>query len=511
MNKEAETSAKSEAIVLTGRDLAISEVVSVARHGARVQVSPRSFAEVEAARAVLLGLIDGEKPIYGLNTGVGANKDNRISPEEYRTFNERILRSHSAGVPPFADRETVRAALLIRLNGLLNGVSGIQPAIVRLIAEMLNLGIHPRVPERGSVGMSDLANMAYIGLALIGEGTAEYRGELVPAARALEDSGLKPVVLGPKDGLSLVSSNAFAVGKAALLAAEFETLLKTADIAYAMGCEAQGCNPMFLDPRSGRRRPLKGQHDSLAFTRDCLEGSELWNSPNESLSGALSWKSSCAIHGAVRDTLSHARDDLLQYMNSSDDCPMVLIPEGDMISTDNFIVTGLAVAFEAAGIALAHLSRLICNRIMRMDNEHFGNLPRFLRPRRDVIAFSVIQKTIVALDAEVRLLSNPVSLDYMPTANETEDHGCNTPLVMQKTRRIADLLYRLLGIELMHCAQAADLRGKPPTGKGTGYAYRALRREISFLDDDDRDLGAEMEKAYELVRLGEICRPEYRG
>ncbi len=486
-------------VILDGRHLTVAQVIEVARENAQVEISSEAFAMAQASRSVVLGLINSDKQIYGLNTGLGANKDNKILPEEYKIFNERILRSHSVALPPYANSTTVRATMLCRLNGLLNGVAGVQTEILTLLKDMLNCGIHPQIPERGSVGMADLGNMAYLGLSMIGEGNVEYCGTNIPAGEALKKNGLAPIVLGPKDALPIVSSNAFSVGKAALLCAEIEDLLDMADVIYAMGYEAQGYNPMFLDPRSGRNRPLKGQHDSLKQVIECLEGSDLWNCGNETLFGALSYKSSCAIHGSIRDSLYYIQSQLPLYINSSDDCPMVLTEEREMISTDNFIVTGLAVSYEMMDIALGHLSKLICNRILRLDNDLFSHLPRFLRPDTGVIAFATIQKTISALDTEIRHLANPVSLDYLPTANETEDHGCNTPYVMSKTEKIIDLLYYLLGIEAMHNAQAADLSGKAPTGKGTRYSYDAVRSVISFLKDDDRDLGAEMEKAHRLV------------
>ncbi|MGE5629597.1 MAG: HAL/PAL/TAL family ammonia-lyase [Caulobacteraceae bacterium] len=486
-------------VILDGKKLTVTEIIEVAKDSAQVEICPEAFARAKASRDVVLGLMNSNKQIYGLNTGLGANKDNKILPKEYRVFNERILRSHSVALPPFASRAAVRATMLCRLNGLLSGVTGVQTEILTLLKDMLNCGIHPQIPERGSIGMADLGNMAYVGLAMIGEGTVEHCSRNIPAKEALEKNGLTPIVLGPKDALPIVSSNAFSVGKAALLCAEIEDLLDMADVVYAMGYEAQGYNPMFLDPRSGRNRPLKGQHDSLKHVHECLEGSELWNCGNETLFGALSYKSSCAIHGAIRDSLYYIQSELPLYINSSDDCPMVLTEEREMISTDNFIVTGLAVAYEMMDIALGHLSKLICNRILRLDNDLFSHLPRFLRPDTGVIAFATIQKTISALDTEVRHLANPVSLDYLPTANETEDHGCNTPYVMSKTEKIVDLIYYLLGIEAMHNAQAADLSGKAPTGKGTRYAYEAVRSVIPFLEDDDRDLGAEMEKAHRLI------------
>lgn len=485
--------------ILDGTKLTVEQIVSVARGGARVELSEQAMAEVRAARDVVLELTNSEHQIYGLNTGLGANKDVRITPEDFARFNRRILFSHSVALPPFAGQDTVRATMLCRLNGLLNGVSGVDPAILLLLRDMLNTRIHPQIPVRGSVGMADLGNMAYVGLALIGEGTVEYYGQPMPAVQALKQAGLSPIQLGPKDGLPLVSNNAFSMAQAALLCADIRSLLYMADGVYALAFEAQEYNPMFLDPRSLRKRPLKGQADSLRHVRSYLKGSRLWSCQNETLYGALSYKSSCAIHGAVWDALYYLESLLPDYLNSSDDCPMVLLEEREMISTDNFIVTGLSIAFDMMSVALAHLSHLIANRILRIDNDTFSGLPRFLRPDDKVIAYSTIQKTVSALDGEIRHLANPASLDYLPTANESEDHGCNTPYVLRRTERILDLLRYLVGIEAMHGAQAADLGQGRPTGAGTQVIYDALRGAVPFLAEDNRDLGADMQAAYALV------------
>ena len=487
-------------IVLDGHSLTTAQIAAVACENMSVEVDWPAIERASAARAVVLELAgSSDKPIYGLNVGLGANKDVHISPEMYHSFNTRILRSHGVALPPMASRDVVRATMLCRLNGLLTGMAGVDVKIIYLLRDMLNHQIHPQIPERGSVGMSDLGNMAYMALPLIGEGYVEFHGDILPAAEALRLCGLSPVQLGPKDGLPLVSSNAFSVAKAALLCEDINMLLYMADAVFATGYEALGYNPMFLDMRGLPVRPLEGHRQSLTYVHACLSGSKLWSSGNNSLEGALSYKSGCSIHGAVWDSLKYVQTLLPTYINSSDDCPMVLTQEREIISTDHFIITGLAVAFEMLDIALAHLSKTICNRILRLGNERFSGLPRFLRPEQDVIAYATIQKTVSALDGEIRHLANPASLDYLPTANESEDHGCNTPYVMGKTEQIVDLLRYLIGIEAMHSAQAADLAGGRPSGQGTGYVYDCVRQAIPFLDQDNRDLGADMQRAYQLV------------
>ena len=487
-------------ILLDGTSLTMEQVIAVACDGAKVALSAQAMEEICAARQVVLSLADGEKQIYGLNTGLGANKDRKITSDDFSCFNRQILFSHSVALPPYAARVVVRATMLCRLNGMLVGVSGVDPKLPKMLCDMLNSGIHPQLPLRGSVGLADLGNLAYIGLAMIGEGNVEYCGEVMPAGAALKQAGLSPVQLGPKDGLPIVSSNAFAVAQSVLLYAEIRDLLCMAEGAYALTYEAQSYNPMFLDPRSLLKRPLPGQRNSLSYVRACLEGSSLWTSKNESLSGSISFKAGYAVYGVVHDALSGLEQMLPNYLNSSDDCPAVLCNEQEMISTANYVITGLAVAWDAMAVALAHLSNLIANQIMRLDNPAFSGLPRFLRPEEKVIAYGTVQKTVSSLNGELRHLANPGSLDSLPTANESEDHGCNAPYVLRRTEKMVDILRYMVAIEALHGAQAADLAEGCPSGAGTKLIYDAVRAAVPFLEEDNRDLGADIQAVYELVR-----------
>lgn len=500
-----------EAVILNGRDLTVEQIVQAARCGAPVKLDEEAFSLAVEARNIVLEKSGCEKQIYGLNTGLGGNKDSFVPPEDYHRFNERILFSHSVALPPFAPRELVRATMLCRLNGFMNAASGIQPEALLLLRDMLNAGIHPRIPSRGSVGMSDLGNMAYLGLTMIGKGIVEFREQEMEAAEALSLCSLKPLTLGIKDGLPLVSSNSFSVAAGALLCHDIERLLSMSDLLYAMEYEISNLPPVFLDIRSCEKYHHQGCLESMEKVCFYLEGSSLWMNKNTSLECALSHSSSCAVHGAVRDSLEYLKNQLPLYINSSDDCPVVLLEERDIISSSNFIITGLAIGFEMVDIALAHLSKCTANRLLRLCNESFSPLPRFLRPAPEVIAYSTIQKTISSLDGQISHLANPASLYYLPTANEAEDHGCNTPYVMEKTREILEQLYLLLGIEAMHAAQAADVSGRMPSGNGTAYAYEVIRRTIPELTEDNRDLGADICLAGELIKRGEILPKEQTG
>lgn len=500
-----------DVVLLNARELTVEQIVMIARFLAPVELDNTAFLMAEEARKIVLEQSGSGKQIYGLNTGLGGNKDSFVPPEHYRRFNERILFSHSVALPPYASQDVVRAAMVCRLNGFLNAASGIQTDALLLLRDMLNEGIHPCIPVKGSVGMSDLPNMAYLGLAMIGKGIVEYKGKEMEASEALKRCSLKPLVLGMKDGLPLVSSNAFSVAQGALLCYDTESLLDMSDLLYAMEYEALNLSPEFLNPGACEMYRHPGFRTSMEQVRFYLEGSNLWKNENTSLECALSHSGSCGVHGAVRDSLSYLKQQLPLYINSSDDCPMVLLKEREIISTSNFIITGLSIGFEMLDIALAHLSKCTANRLLRLCNEHFSSLPRFLSPAPDVIAYSTVQKTISSLDGQISHLASPASLYYLPTANEAEDHGCNTPYVMEKTREILELLYLLLGTEALHAAQAADVAARPPTGRGTAYAYKMIREILPMLTEDDRDLGADICSARDLIKRRGILAGDRPG
>lgn len=490
------------ALVLNGSGLTVGDVVDVARRGRPVAIAPEAFERVERASALLSAAASGgSQKIYGMNTGVGANKDREISPRYYAEYNRNMLLAHCDGIEPFATEEQVRAVLLVRLNTLLLGRTGMNPELVRLHEAFLNAAIHPRLPLRGSVGEGDITNLSFIGLAMIGEGEVTYRGKTVEAARALAEEGLASAALGPKDGLSLVSSNALGAGLAALLIDEMEALVDTADLAYALTLEGFKGNVSPLDESVCLCRPYEGQRQSSAFARALLEGSYLWlPDVNDALQDPLSIRCACQVHGAFRDALAYARDLLERHINASDDNPCILFEEDRIVPSANFEPLNWVLAFEMLGIGLSHLSRTAAQRTLRLGSPRFTGLARFLTPADGKVhAFGTIQKLFCSLDSEIRHLANPVSADFSSLSEDMEDRGNNTPYVMAKTERILDALWRILAIEMIHAAQAVDLRKATRLGRGTAAAKEALREAIPFLDRD-RNLSLDVSRAYTLAR-----------
>lgn len=490
-----------ETLLLNGMGLTIEKLVEVARGGRQVEITPEAMDAVKRSWELLYRVATtGEQKVYGMNTGVGVNKDREISPRYYSEYNRNMLLAHCDGVEPFATEEQVRAIMLTRLNNVLLGRTGMHPDIVCLFRDFLNRGIHPLMPLRGSVGEGDITNMSLIGLAMIGEWDVMYHGERMTSAEAMRREGLSPAELGPKDGLSLVSTNAVGAGLAALLIDEMENLLDTADLAYAMTMEGFKGNVSTLDPAPYDERPYAGQKRSMELSRAFLEGSYLWQ-PNVTgaLQDPLSIRCAAQVHGAVRDALAYARELLEIHLNSSDDNPCILFEEDRIVPCGNFEPLNWVLAFEMLDIALCHLSKTATSRTLRMGSPRFTGLARFLTPTdARVHAFGTIQKVFCALDSENRHLSNPVSADYSSLSEDMEDRGNNTPYVMMKTAKMIDNLYYILAIEMIHAAQAIDLRKPTSLGKGTGAAREALRERVPFLDTD-RNLSLDVAAGRDLL------------
>ncbi|WP_051237127.1 HAL/PAL/TAL family ammonia-lyase [Paenibacillus pinihumi] len=493
------------ALILNGQGLSVQEIYEVACESRKVTIAEAAFARVGASRQLIFELAEQNIPVYGFNRGVGWNKDKVIDKAFFERFNRNMILSHSAGVAPYASEAEVRAVMLARLNTLLLGCTGVQPAIVQQYADFLNLHIHPRLPLRGSIGAADITLLAHIGLAFIGEGEVELAGRPMPALTALEQAGLAPLVLGPKDGLAIISSNALSAGTAALALHECTELLELADIIYTLSLEAIRGNVSPLDPAVQLKRPYPGQLQSAARIRALLEGSDLWTDYNaQSLQDPLSFRNASQIHGAAGDALHYAIEQLEIQLNSSDDNPCVLLEERRIVSCANFEALPWTLAFEMLGSALHHLSKSSSYRTLKLGTPAFTGLTRFLTADENCsIGYCTLQKTITALDTEIRHLINPASSDYFSIAGDIEDHAANSPFVVSKTREILDRLRIVLGIEAIHAVQAIDLRGGLRLGRGSQAAYAAIRTAVPFLAED-RNLSADIQRAYELMKSGQV-------
>lgn len=491
-------------IILNGKNLTIEILNEIAYSNKEVTIANEAMEILVKGRKMVFDLVDKDIPVYGFNTGVGWNKDKKVFKEFFNEYNTNLIYSHSLGTGEICTEAEVRAIMAARLNGYLVGCTGISPEIANVYAEFLNKRVHPVIPKGGSVGNADLANLSHIGLAMIGEGKVIYNGEIINADKALELADIKKIELGPKDGLAIVSSNAFAAGQAALVLKELEDLMDTTDIIYSLSLEGLNGNTTPLTPEAHDVRPFSGQRMSLENITKCLNGSYIYNpDPNKPVQDPLSFRGTPQINGAVRDALKYAKDLLTIQLNSSDDNPCLLINDNKLISCANYEPISWVLAFEMLGIALSHLSKNSSYRTIKLSDPSFTKLNRFLSPNDGVLGFATIQKVFSSADAEIRHLSNPVTADFLSLAGDIEDHANNTPYVVNKLSKMVDLLYRITAVEAIHAAQAIDFRKGLKQGVGTKKAYEIIRKEVKFYDKD-RPLYIDIQIAYELLKSKKI-------
>lgn len=493
-----------EKLVLTGNNLTLEEVVQVAKNFVPVEISSETKERLTAGRQLVFDLVDADFPIYGFNVGVGWNKDRKVFKEFFAQYNANLIRSHSIGVPPYASIEDTRAVMLARLGTMLVGCTGVAPEIPEMYVQMLNKGIHPLIPERGSVGEGDIGLLSHIGLAIIGEGEVIYNGKQMPSTEAFERAGLNPLTLGPKDGLAIVSSNAMGAGQGTMVLNEVEDLLKMADIIYALSLEGVNGSIAPLDERVQRLRRYSGQQKVAKTVLSYLNNSYL-HMPDrgKAVHDPLCYRDYSQIHGAVWELLEYTKQRLETQLNTTEDNPCLLLEERTIVPSSNFEPLNWVLPLESLGIALAHVSKMACYRILKLSNPDFTGLPRFLSPATEVLGFATVQKTFTALDAEIRQLCNPCSMDTFSLAGEMEDKSCNTPHVVQKLRKITDNLRYIFALEMIHAAQAVDYRKGKSTGIRTSRLHEAIRERISFYDKD-RNITKDILAMYDLITGGKI-------
>ncbi len=509
-------------VKLDGRTLSLAQIESVARQGCGVALADEAMQRAERSYGLLLAYAQLDRPVYGLNRGVGLNKDQtifkggEISPEVRKLseqFNRNLLRSHSAAYGSEAPQEVTRAAMLIRLNTALSGGAGLQPAVLRQYAEFLNRGITPVMFGEGSVGQADITILPQIGLAMMGEGQAYYRGQRLPAAQALRQAGLEPVQPFGKDALAIVSSNAYGAAIASLAALDAARLLSQADAVAALSLEGLDGNLAPLLSVSQTQRPYDGQVSTAEHILALLRGSSLWQrDPQRALQDPLSFRTVSQVHGAARDMLQLLQRQLQLQINSSDDNPTVALDarpvehaqpyelqfyvtegpvRGAVMPNAGFDPSAWALPLQGMGVALSQVAQLSAQRTLRLTDTAFTGLPRFLSPGNGAIGYGPIQKTVSSLAAEIRVLALPMTTDVQPQAGNIEDVGTNAPATGRRVAGQIDRLTTLLAVELMHAAQAVDLRmAKRPDfalGAGTGALRRDFRQQVPYMAEDRRN------------------------
>jgi histidine ammonia-lyase len=478
-----------KSVVIGDLPLTIEDVVVVARSGAHVRLSDSAIGRISRGRAVVEAHLADGLAHYGINTGFGALAEISISSADLAKLQLNLIRSHSSGVGQPLPREAVRAAMCLRCAVLCTGNAGLRPEPAILLAEMLNRGVHPVVPSRGSVGASgDLAPLAHIALTMIGEGLAEYNGTVIPSADALAQAGLVPVVLQAKEGLALVNGTQVLTAVGLLALYDAIHLTNAAELAGAMSLEAlMGC-PDAFDARVLAARPHPGQIESGRILRALLEDSEirLTHVNCGRVQDPYSYRCMPQVHGAVRDSLAHIRRVIEIEINSATDNPLVF-ENGDIISGGNFHGEPVAFALDLLAIAVTELGSISDRRVEHLLNSKLSfGLPAFLAPDSGLCSgLMIAQVAAASLISENKVLSHPASVDSIPTSANREDHVSMGMTSALKGASVVSNTCTVIAIEILAAAAALDLRterGQP--SKAVAAALAKVRRHVPPLADD---------------------------
>jgi histidine ammonia-lyase len=503
------------ALHISGNDLTLEAVREVAADRRPVLLSADAREAVNRARAVVDEIVASNTLAYAITTGVGKLSDVRIAGEQIRELQVNLVRSHAVGVgEPLPVTET-RAMMLLRANSLAKGYSGVRGIVIDTLCEMLNRGVTPFVPSQGSVGASgDLAPLAHLALAMIGEGECiDAAGARIASGDALKRAQIKPLVLEAKESISLINGTQgmLAVGTLALLAAE--TLVDSADVLGGLCCDALKGTDAAFDERIHMARPHRGQMKTAANLRKMLEGSQIRESHRECgrVQDAYSLRCIPQVHGAVRDTLAHCREVFEIEANSAVDNPLVFITdaknsEGDVISGGNFHGEPLAFALDFIGIALSALAGISERRIERLVNPALSEgLPPFLAQGAGLNSgFMMPQVTAAALVSENKVLAHPASVDSITTSGNKEDYVSMGMTAANKLRRIVENTRNVLAIEAMAVAQAIDFLAPLKSSK-RGQAAHAAIRSVCPTMEKDRAMYKDFARLAELIASGKVA------
>ena len=487
-------------ILIDGESLTFEQVIEVAYGNPgepRVVLADGARSKVQSAANAVDTLLDRGEIAYGITTGFGAFKDKIISLEEVETLQRNIVLSHAVGVGDPFDIPTVRAIMLIRANTLARGFSGIRPETLDLILECLNRGVHPVIPEKGSLGASgDLAPLAHFACVLIGEGEAEYQGEILSGSGALARAQLSPIKLRAKEGLALTNGTTIMTAVGLLETARSLRLADLADISGCMSLEALNGTLTAFDDRIHQLRPHPRQLDCARNLRSILEGSEfLRGFDPTNVQDAYTLRCIPQVHGACRDAVAYAEWLLKIELNSVTDNPLIFQNDDgsiEVISGGNFHGEPLALAFDYLTIALSELANISERRIMRLTDEasNAHTLPAFLTENGGLNSgFMIVQYTAAALCTENKVLAHPASVDTIPSSANVEDHVSMGVTAVLKLRQVAKNLETVLALELFCSAQGIDFRRKKmgektKLGRGTAPVYESIRREVPFIEND---------------------------
>jgi histidine ammonia-lyase len=496
-----------DAIALDGASLTLEAFESVALRHRPVALTPAAREAVARSRRVVDDVVQGGAVVYGVTTGFGNFADVVIPRDRIRELQLNLVRSHAAGVGERLDEAETRGLMLLRANVLAKGFSGVRPQTLDLLTEMLNRRVHPVVPCQGSVGASgDLAPLAHLALALVGEGSCISQGQERPSGEALAEAGLAPIVLEAKEGLALINGTQLITAGAGLALAEAWRLARAADVAGALTVDALKGTDTAFDPRIHAARPHPGQAASARNLRRLLAGSAIRESHRDcgKVQDAYSLRCIPQVHGAVRDALAYVTATVGIEMNAATDNPMVFPETAELLSGGNFHGEPVAIAADVLAIALAELGGISERRTERLLNPTLSDLPAFLtRDGGLQSGLMLAQVTAAALASENKTLAHPASVDSIPTSANKEDHVSMGAFAARKAGRVVANVRRVLAIELLSACQALEFLKPLATSAPLRAVYERVRERVPAYERD-RVLAGDIEVLAELVRSGAL-------
>lgn len=492
-------------IEIDGASLTLEQTAEVAG-GAPLTLAGAARPRIEQARRFVEQIVERGEVVYGINTGFGKLADVSIPQDHLRELQINLVRSHACGIGEPLDERAVRAMMLQRANVLAKGFSGCRTVVIDTLIAMLNAGVHPVIPSRGSVGASgDLAPLAHLALVVIGEGEAHYQTERMAGGEAMRRAGIAPLTLEAKEGLALLNGTQAmtAVGGLALLAGE--RLAKGADVTGALALEALKGTPVAFDPRIHQARPHPGQIESARRLTELIEGSEIRESHRDHhidprVQDAYALRCMPQVHGAVRDAIAHARRIVETEINSVTDNPLIFADDEAVLSGGNFHGEPVALALDYAAVAIADLGTISERRVERLVNPDLSGLPAFLTPRPGTNSGMMIaQVAAVSLIAENNVLAHPASVTNLPTSANKEDHVSMGMTSALKFAQVVKNVEIILAIELMCATQGLDFLKPLKPSPRLQAVYERVRQIVPFLERD-APLSGYIEALVPLVR-----------
>lgn len=484
------------------KPLQIEDVVNVARKGYTVELTQEAVDRIKKSRDLVDEFVESKKTIYGITTGFGKFSDVAISKEDTEELQRNLIISHSCGVGNPFDKEVVTGIILLRINNIAQGYSGVRLSTVQAMIDMINKGVSPIVPEKGSLGASgDLAPLSHVVLVMIGEGEAEYQGVRMSGREAMEKAGIPLVVLTSKEGLGLINGTQVMTSVGALAVYDAMQIMKLSDIACALTAEALNGITDAFDPRIHAVRPHPGQMASASNLLRILADSGLTTRQGQvRVQDAYSLRCTPQIHGASKDALNYCIQKVEIEINAVTDNPIVFADDKVVFSGGNFHGQPMALAFDFLGIALAEIANVSERRTERLVNPQLSGLPAFLTEKGGLHSgFMIAQYAAAALVSENKVLAHPASVDSIPSSANQEDHVSMGTIAARKAREILDNVRNVLAIELLSGAQGVDFKEPDKLGVGTKEAYKLIRSRVTRLVED-RVMYVDINTVYDLVK-----------